>query len=720
MTELPLAEFVPLWVTIQEDGVTAMITPAGDYVCALQLGTLDVRFADDARASAVGEALRSLVSGLDEGTTLHFLLRARDDAHAVVARYEEVSSSNGSPELREYVASRAEWLRAQRTRRSSLYLFASSGSARALARGQLGTRLPFRRPSSLTPARHGAALRRVRETRDRVVAQLAGAGISSRELAPREVHELHFELLNPAAARAGISAPSVVRGEDLGAGSRPELRAYTEAEQLVTEDVVDARAHLLHGGVHRRVCTLKVLPEDGTAYFSALPLLALAERRSDGEPAPFPYWLAVTVHVPPQAAARRVLDYKHKFVEEARRVVARIRAESADQEEADRARQESIRSLFEELHALSSRIAELSVSVLVEGGNPEALAARTEAARRAFAACGNSQLLVEEVTQLPAFLSMLPGAGPYQLRRKGVTTRNAADFLPVFAPWRGSERPQTALLTPDGDLVQLDLFDKTLSSAHHGLVVGDTGSGKSLAMGFLALEAFAAGVEAVLVDNGGSWRPLTELFGGTHLEVDLRTSIAPFQEYAAVRTPSGGLDVEELDSLVLFLETCLRDRSVPALDKLQRDVLSRAIRWSYEARLCREPMRRPLVSDFRDALADMEWSHADDRAIAETLARHLRIYCDGLYGDFLNRPSALRFEAPLLTLDLQHVSQNPETKRVAMSVVMQALAHRARRRRRRTLVAIDRATSTSATTTSRSGSSRAPTARCGSSTPRCG
>jgi hypothetical protein len=173
------------------------------------------------------------------------------------------------------------------------------------------------------------------------------------------------------------------------------------------------------------------------------------------------------------------------------------------------------------------------------------------------------------------------------------------------------------------------------------------------------------------------------------VEVDLRTSIAPFQEYAAVHAPDGGIDAEELESVVLFLETCVRDRDLPNLDKLQADVLSRAIRWCYETRLRHEPERRPLMGDFRDALTAFEWSHPDDRAIAEALARHLRIYCDGLYGEFLNRPSALRFDAPLLTLDLQHVSQKASTKRIAMAVVMQALANRARHRRRRTLVAID-------------------------------
>src|SRR5574340_985813 len=97
---------------------------------------------------------------------------------------------------------------------------------------------------------------------------------------------------------------------------------------------------------------------------------------------------------------------------------------------------------------MSTKVVALSVSLLLVAGSLDELDGATEAARSAFAAAGNSELLVEEVTQVPALLSMLPGAGRYQLRKKGCTSRNAGDFLPVFAPWRGSARASSVLLTP--------------------------------------------------------------------------------------------------------------------------------------------------------------------------------------------------------------------------------------------------------------------------------
>ena len=111
------------------------------------------------------------------------------------------------------------------------------------------------------------------------------------------------------------------------------------------------------------------------------------------------------------------------------------------QDAAARAKQASIERLFEEeLTQMSSKLVNVSVSVLLEAPTLEELDAQTEAARSGFGPVGNSELLDEDVTQVPAFLSMLPGSGPYQLRRKGCTSRNAADFLPLYAAWRGTSR----------------------------------------------------------------------------------------------------------------------------------------------------------------------------------------------------------------------------------------------------------------------------------------
>ena len=469
------------------------------------------------------------------------------------------------------------------------------------------------------------------------------------------------------------------------------LREYTEAEQLCFEDVEDHRGYFRHGDLLRRVATLKVLPEGGTPYFATAPVLSLSLTGADGERRPFAYTVAVACQVQNQGVARWKLSMQHGLVDALRNALPFLQNRNVAQDAADHAKQASIERLFEEeLTQMSSKLVNLSVSVLLEACTSDELDAQTEAARSSFGSIGNSELLDEDVTQVPAFLSMLPGSGPYQLRRKGCTSRNAADFLPLYASWRGTSRCADLLMTPEGDGFRLDLFDKKLATAHHGLVVADTGSGKSFSLGLLTLDALASGIDAILIDNGNSWKPLTEVMGGTHIPVDLKTSISPFAEYALMVGQGGQIGADEVEEVVNFMAVCSSADGSPGFDLLQRDVVSRAVRRLYETDLRIRPEERPLMGDFQRALAGYEGS-ADDQLIARTIARRLAIYCDGEYADFLNRPSKLRFDARLLTFDLQNVSRTPATKKIAIATIMQAIGDRAARRRNRTLVEADEA-----------------------------
>src|SRR3954465_9958030 len=104
VAEESLAELVPLWRTVREQGVTALITPALDFVGGLELGTTDVRFIADDTAAGLGEGVRTLVSALDDDCTLLFLYRVQDDCGEDLRDYEASTASASTPQLQEYVA----------------------------------------------------------------------------------------------------------------------------------------------------------------------------------------------------------------------------------------------------------------------------------------------------------------------------------------------------------------------------------------------------------------------------------------------------------------------------------------------------------------------------------------------------------------------------------------------------------------------------------------
>ncbi len=701
MKEASLADFVPLWSTIHADGVTALITPALDYVGALELGLLDARFASEDAIAGVGEALRSFLGGLEDECVLQFLYQVDGDVEDDIRAYEAqlgAPDAASAPALRSYVRARGEWLRAQKLRRTRLFLFFGARVPQAPAvRGELGGRLLFANLARLSAESHAANLKALASLRNSLVNRLRQANIDSRELSAGEVRALYHQLLNPNAAAARRPAPNIAVRDTLWDASTivaegEELREYSEAEQLVAEDLVEERGLLRQESLVRRVLTLKTLPESGTTYFGHEPILALHTRGSGGEAVPFGYWLSVVVQIQKQSAARWRLSTEHGLVEALKGAVPFLADTSVAKQAADRAKQGGISALFEELNAMSSKLVRLSVSVLLTAASEQEMEEQTEAARSAFAATGNSELLLEPVTQLPALLSMLPGSGRYQLRTKTCTSRNAADFLPVFAPWRGTAKPSSLLFTPTWDSFRLDLFDKRLSPAHHGLVVADTGSGKSVSLGALTLDALASGVDGILVDNGGSWAPLTRLLGGVHINVDIKTPITPFLPWSDMVAPDGGLDPEAIQDVVAYLELCVREEGQRGFDKLTVQLVAKAVRHVYESRFRAAPQERPLMSAFRDGLRALGQiaEHPDDRRICEDLFRRLGLFVgDELYGSFLDRPSELRFDARLLTFDMAAVSKSPITRSIAMATVMQAIVARAAKRTRRTLVEVD-------------------------------
>ena len=87
MRETPLAQYVPLWRTLHEEGVTVLITPALDYVGCLHLEGIDTRFLKEEARAQRGEAVRELVGSLDEEVSLLALYRVHEDIEADIAAW---------------------------------------------------------------------------------------------------------------------------------------------------------------------------------------------------------------------------------------------------------------------------------------------------------------------------------------------------------------------------------------------------------------------------------------------------------------------------------------------------------------------------------------------------------------------------------------------------------------------------------------------------------
>ncbi|MDX2015846.1 MAG: hypothetical protein SFW67_36970, partial [Myxococcaceae bacterium] len=185
--EVSLADFVPLWRTLDEDGVAALVTPALDYVGVLEVGTVDARFASSEAITGLGEALRALVSGSEDGWTLHFLARVLTDASGDIADYRRVATQRPLPgPLAAYVEARVEWLGAQPLRRTRLFLAFSRGSGLG-PRPPGGVKMLFANLAKHSEARHREEVSALKAMRNALTARLQAAGLPARPLDAKAV-----------------------------------------------------------------------------------------------------------------------------------------------------------------------------------------------------------------------------------------------------------------------------------------------------------------------------------------------------------------------------------------------------------------------------------------------------------------------------------------------------------------------------------------------------
>src|SRR5712691_8791213 len=155
---------------------------------------------------------------------------------------------------------------------------------------------------------------------------------------------------------------------------------------------------------------------------------------------------------------------------------------------------------------------------------------------------------IETVNALEAYLGSLPGHGYPNLRRPLLSTRNIADLLPVTSVWPGlatnpspffpPQSPPLCWAATDGSTpFRVNLHD---SDVGHTLVLGKTGSGKSVLLALLAAQFRRyPGAQVFAFDVGYSLWALAQAAGARHYDLAAgRVDVLCFQPLARIDEPA--------------------------------------------------------------------------------------------------------------------------------------------------------------------------------------
>jgi hypothetical protein len=343
----------------------------------------------------------------------------------------------------------------------------------------------------------------------------------------------------------------------------------------------------------------------------------------------------------------------------------------------------------QEIIASSIKTARLSLVIGARTSKPAVTRSEFEEAERlisnrrqqliyAIGRMNGAKAVTETLAKRRLFFSSLPGMGDADRREQDMLTTNAADLLPVEAPWQGTPRSPLFLLeTPYRQLVPFSPFDPSLSDANV-LIMAKSGGGKTFMVQQLLSMASRANPLVSIIERGDSYQPLVELMGGRMITMSLDTdqTINPWD------LPQG--EKQPVKDQVAFLKNLTRHMlgENPAEDtELLDNLITEAILRTYKRAAIRPSNPIPTFSDLRDELAQWRDEDKSQRVMDEAhlAAIKLRSWTGekGIYSKLFDRPTTISLDNPWLFFNVEQLADDPRLETAMSLLIAHATAKRA-------------------------------------------
>lgn len=257
-------------------------------------------------------------------------------------------------------------------------------------------------------------------------------------------------------------------------------------------------------------------------------------------------------------------------------------------------------------------------------------------------------------------------------------TTNAADLLPVEAPWQGTPRSPLFLLeTPYRQLLPFSPFDPSFSDANM-LIMAKSGGGKTFMVQQLLSMASRANPLVSIIERGDSYQPLVELMGGRMItmSLDAEQTINPWD------LPQG--EKQPAKDQVAFLKNLTRHMlgENPADDtELLDNLITEAILRTYKRAGVRPSNPIPTFTDLRDELSQWRDEDKSQRVMDEAhlAAIKLRSWTGekGIYSKLFDRPTTISLDNPWLFFNVEQLADDPRLETAMSLLIAHATAQRA-------------------------------------------
>lgn len=616
-----LADHLQIW-GFEDDYILFSDGSAG---FGLELTPLDVTCLPSDQVNGLVARVAQFLNGLPQGIDLQWIQEITSGNLATIDSHEALAVPDASHMAQALCRARTERLRSLDSSgnlpKHGLKIFVR----RPFSKPLIAKKSLFSKEQEFSQLTADTLTRELSATKllvDDLTQSIGGLGLAPRRLKAAEVADLIYVQWNP---RRSIS---------LGGYDPEDIRSSL----LFTDAVIDERGFSL-ADMHYRIVSLKLLPEQTFASMAA----ALRDL-------PFDSRLFVSVHVPDQQKELASLQTQRRLA-----FSMAYGKKSGVSDIESQSKFQDLETLLSEMIAQGEKVFHVSFNVVLRSTAIDDLDLQVAQTLSKVRELAGAEAMEESLAAFDIFSEFAVPNTRGKERMKRMKTTTLSDLLPLYGPWPGHERASILLRSRMGSLVKFDPFAADLTNYNH-VVSGGSGSGKSFMTNILLLQMLKENPKIFIVDIGGSYMKMCSHLGGQYIPLGIadRVAVNPFDLLPGETVPSP----HKIKFLTGLVELMTKEEGETRLPRLERAEIEEAICRVYESG------HPPRISVLRDILLD----HSD--VSIRRFGRILSSWCgETPYGRFVDRPTTIEFERPIVAFDLKGMETYPDLQAVFLYII---------------------------------------------------
>ncbi len=640
-----LAEELPYWDFFSTP-LHHVVLNDSSIVCGFETEVLDIECLDDNEVNNFTVSLRNCLNSISEGSYLQFFLDVDSDYRELIKKHQSLRTKDIDPMISN-IADLRDKILYEDIENKNLYKPKLKVFLRRKP-GEFKKSSIFKSQEDFTMAgtqQYEELFETVSQDIESLKSSFDNLGLFTTDLKQEDLLRDIYRFFNPMRSQHQ-PAPRIQPAIDKNLNGPNHVEDWlvdpSPREQLVFGDLVLNVKQFTLDLFHHRVISLKTLPEN-----------TFAGQLNQFLRMPFHYSLLLSVHLPSQSSEMARLQQKRKMAHS----LASTQPGSATDLESE-SKLSATEELIRELLNTGQKIFSVQMNILLKEEattqGERILNHQVREVLSRFRALQGAEALGETVGAWKVLKGVFPLAPTRFERAKKMKTNNLCDFLPLYGPRKGDNKPVILFRNRLGGLISYDPFDPKLNN-YNCLVTGSSGSGKSFLNNCILLQEMAQGLKVFVIDIGGFYKKLTKALDGQYIEIELsqKYRINPFHLSSIRKGPSD----QKIKSLISMVEYMVTDSHEEKLDKFTKVQLEKEIIQLFDKKKTENKL--PILSDLEQSL-----STSDDE-ILRKISKMLFIWTGSRpYGKLLDGYGELDTKAKICSFDLKGLSRYPDLQSV--------------------------------------------------------